>query len=274
MDCDLVPHLRPLPECEIALMALRELGVDSDCPIGWAPACVALATTVHAVRPGVQLRLRLSGDFIQVHADGGAVIAADNLLDPQMSAWILADRTAALTCGNCGRPGLRRVVSEPAICDACSYLRTTPDDELPFIPALPLPDETLAAVNALGELGNQERLTELLVGWTRLVHSTLRDITTAAIRDTFTFTVHDDTVSIAFDDEAFPLLPELLALNERLEVNARVHCRRCSRRLLTDPGDPAHDSVCSGCRWVESRGWEVVDADRVTVRPFMQEELP
>lgn len=256
-------QLSPLPECVLASISLRKLGVDTDTPIGWAPACLALTTTVHAVRPGAQLHLRLRGDFVRVTEEGGIAIAGDDALDSQMTAWVTTNRTTSLTCGNCGRPGLKRPGFPLAICDACRYLAGhTEATKLPFIPPLPLPDETLAAIDAVGKIERPERFHQLPTGWTRLVHSTIRELPTPELAATVTFKVHDDTVSLAFEDEASS--PEQFTrLNERLEVNARVHCRRCSRRLTTESSDPPHDSVCPGCRWVESRGWEVVRTDDI-----------
>lgn len=51
-------------------MTLRELGVHTDTPIGWAPACVALVTTVHAVRSGVRIDLTVVGTSIKLATQG------------------------------------------------------------------------------------------------------------------------------------------------------------------------------------------------------------
>ncbi|WP_290472743.1 hypothetical protein [Leifsonia sp. 71-9] len=257
-------HLKPLPECVVASMTLRELGVHIDAPIGWAPACLALVTTVHAVRPGVRIHLNVVGTSIKLETEGGIVVVGDSGVDPQMSAWFTVDRTIALTCEACGRPGRRRTEPVGVRCDACAYLATAPTATgLPFTPRLPLLDETIQAAQSLSARNTPGRFAVIPTGWARLVNSTLRDMPTPELADTVTFTVTDETVSLAFDDEAFPPSPQLLALNERLEANARVHCRRCSRRMITDPGDPIHSTICPGCRWVESRGWEVVHADTI-----------
>lgn len=256
--------LDPLPECEVASMTLRELGVHTDTPIGWASACLALVTTVQAVRPGVRIHLNAVGPSIKLETQDGIVVVADGGVDPQMSAWFTADRTIALTCGACGRPGRRRTEPVGVRCDACAYLATAPAaTELPFIPRLPLLDEAIEAAGSLSARNAPSRFAGIPAGWARLVNSTLRDMPTPELADTASFTVTDETVSLAFDDEALPPSPELLVLNERLEANARVHCRRCSRRMTTDPADPDHSAVCPGCRWVESRGWEVVHADTI-----------
>ncbi|ERK73548.1 hypothetical protein [Leifsonia aquatica] len=257
-------QLNPLPECVVASMTLRELGVHTDTPIGWAPACVALVTTVHAVRSGVRIDLTVVGTSIKLATQGGMIVVADDGVDPQMNAWFTADRTIALTCGACGRPGRRRTEPVGVQCDACAYLATAPAAaELPFTPRLPLPDEAIEAVRSLSVRNAPERFAIIPDGWARLVSSTLRDMPTPELADTVSFTVTDETVSLAFDDEAFPPSPELLVLNDRLEANARVHCQRCSRRMTTDPADPDHSTICPGCRWVESRGWEVVHADTI-----------
>lgn len=257
-------HLKPLPECEVASMTLRELGVHTDTPIGWAPACLALVTTVQAVRPGVQIHLNVAGTSVKLETQDGIVVVADGEVDPQINAWFTADRTIALTCGACGRPGRRRTEPVGVRCDACAYLATAPAlTKLPFIPRLPLLDEAIKAVRGLGARNTPSRFAVIPDGWARLVSSTLRDIPTPDLADTVTFTVTDDTVSLAFDDEACPPPPELLTLSERLEANARVHCRRCSRRMTTDPADPDYSAVCPGCRWVEARGWEVVHANTI-----------
>lgn len=255
-------HLAPLPECVVASMTLRELGVRIDAPIGWAPACLALVTTIQAVRPGVRIHLNAVGASIKLEPEGGIVVVADGGVDPQMNAWFTADRTIALTCGACGRPGRRRTEPVGVRCDACAYLATAPARaELPFAPRLPLPDETIEAVRSLSARNAPRRFAVIPDGWARLVSSTLRDMPSPELADIVTFTVTDESVSLAFDDEAFPPSPELIVLNERLEANARVHCRRCSRRMTTDPDDPDHSTICPGCRWVEARGWEVGHAD-------------
>lgn len=257
-------QLRALLECEVASMTLRELGVHTDTPIGWAPACVALVTTVQAVRPGVRIDLNVSGTSIKLETHEGIVIVGDGGVDPQMNAWFTADRTITLTCGACGRPGRRRTEPVGVRCDACAYLATAlAGAELPFIPRLPLLDEAIEAQRSLCVRNTPSRFAAIPDGWTRLVSSTLRDMPTPELADTVSFTVTDETVSLAFDDEAFPPSPELLVLNERLEANARVHCRRCSRRMTSAPGDLDHSTFCAGCRWVESRGWEVVHADTI-----------
>ncbi|MFJ3490675.1 hypothetical protein [Leifsonia aquatica] len=257
-------QLKPLPECEVASMTLRELGVHTDTQIGWAPACLALVTTVQAVRPGVRIRLNAVGTSIKLETEGGIVVVADGGVDPQMHAWFTADKTIALTCGACGRPGRRRTESVGVRCDTCAYLATAPiSTGLPFTPRLPLLDEAIDARGSLCTRNALDRFAIIPDGWARLVNSTLRDMPTPELADTVTFTVTDETVSLAFDDEAFPPSPELLVLNERLEANARVHCRRCSRRMTTDPADPNHSAVCPGCRWVESRGWEVIHANTI-----------
>ncbi|GAA0430077.1 hypothetical protein [Leifsonia naganoensis] len=257
-------QLNPLPECVVASMTLRELGVRTDTPIGWASACLTLVTTVKAVRPGVRIHLNAVGTSIKLETQDGIVVVADGGVDSQMNAWFTADRTIALTCGACGRPGRRRTEPVGVRCDACAYLATAPTPtELPFIPGLPLLDEAIEAVRNLGAQNFPSRFVVIPDGWARLVSSTLRDMPTPELADAATFNVHDDTVSLAFDGEAFPPSPKLLVLNDRLEANSRVHCRRCSRRMTTDPADPDHSTICPGCRWVESRGWEVVHADTI-----------
>lgn len=254
-------QLTPLHECITAAITLREHGVTPALPIGWAPAYLAFTTRMLAIRPGAQITVRFDSDPARFYLTGGIVIADDGGIDEHMAAWYTIETICALTCRTCGRPGRKHSSPAGVYCDACRYLATRPDaTALPFTPRLPLPDETIQAITDLGNL-NPAALTATPTGWVRLVNATLRD-TPPAFRTAMTFNVREDCVSFA--GEASSWSAELRELNDRLVVNSRVHCRRCSRRMTEGPGDRDYSSVCAGCRWVESRGWEIVTAEAVT----------
>lgn len=250
-------QLSPLPECVVAAMTLRELGVHVDIPVGWAPTGLALATAMFALRPGVKLSLHSADGHLQWWKDGGVWPGGTTDTEEQAMVFFVAFAAAARTCGACGRPGRRR--SEPAgvWCDVCGYLAVTPSvRELPHSPRLPLPDETLEALAGLASLPDPMRFITIPVGWARLARSTLRDITCAEVADQVGFDIHDDTVSLTAPDGLWT--SELDELNARLEVNARIRCRFCSRPVDAN-SMAAHAGACDGCWYVQSRGSEVVE---------------
>lgn len=256
--------LSPLPECSTAVMVLRDLGVDADVPVGWAPACLALVIRMQSVRPGVRVRLRVTRGSLRMDLSGGIVLSDDGGIDEQMATWFMVDAIAGLTCPRCGRPGRPHPDDQPdahkpkVLCDACRYLADGPASaELPFLPRLPLPDETLDAISDL-ESRDPERFASIPAGWARLVLGTVRDMPASALASIANFEIDHDHASLSLPPEAWT--SGLRELNERLEVNSRVLCRSCSRRIANEPEHGEHGAVCGGCRWVQFRGWKIVSA--------------
>ncbi|QNE35879.1 hypothetical protein [Leifsonia shinshuensis] len=237
------PTLKPLEECMVAEMTLANLGVRTSFWTGWSQIGMAVAAVVFAARPGAVVSLKSKYGSLKVAYSHGSPFRPYLAFGDELQ--ILADGLASVTCEVCGRPGEYRGEYMGVYCETDNLLRTGAEPVRPQMPYL------LEIQPAADEL----RLRQLTVpkGWSQLAYEIVRAREKSSLASVLRFVDAGDRLKLTgeHDDEHWA------RLQVEVEESSAATCRRCGREL--DEATPGQ-GTCAGCRWLDTRGFEIVAA--------------